>query len=101
MLALLSAGPQSHRCTMAQMTIRRLNEELYRKLKVRAARHGRSAEAEVREILRQTLTEDETRAASEDWVRRAEALARTLPRSDANSADLIREERDRRSGLID
>ena len=86
---------------MAQMTIRRLDDELYRKLKIRAARHGRSAEAEVREILRQTLTEDETRAASEDWLRRAEALARTLPRADADSADLIREERDRRSGLTD
>jgi antitoxin FitA len=86
---------------MVQMTIRRLDDELYRKLKIRAERHGRSAEAEVREILRQTLTEDEKRAASENWVRRAEALARTLPRPATDSADLVREERDRRSGLID
>jgi antitoxin FitA len=86
---------------MAQMTIRRLDDELYRKLKVRAARHGRSAEAEVREILRQTLTDQGTRAASDDWIRRAEALARTLPRPATDTADLIRDERDRRSGLID
>jgi plasmid stability protein len=86
---------------MAQMTIRRLDEELYRKLKIRAARHGRSAEAEVREILRQMLTENEKQAASDDWVRRAEELARTLPQSATDSADLIREERDRRSGLAD
>jgi antitoxin FitA len=85
---------------MAQMTIRRLDDELYRKLKIRAARHGRSAEADVREILRQTLTEEGTRSANEDWVRRAEALARALPRLATDSADLIQEERDRRSGSL-
>jgi hypothetical protein len=47
------------------------------------------------------LTENEKRAASDDWVRRAEELARTLPQSATDSADLIREERDRRSGLAD
>ncbi|HYX81110.1 MAG TPA: hypothetical protein VE714_01880 [Gemmatimonadales bacterium] len=60
---------------MTQMTIRQLDDELHRKLKVQAARHGRSADAE--------------------------ALARTLPRPDTDSADLVREERDRRSGLIE
>jgi plasmid stability protein len=86
---------------MAQMTIRRLEDEVYRQLKFREARHGRSAEAEVGEILRQTLTVQDMRAASEDWVRGAEALAYALPQPATDSADLIRGEPDRRSGLID
>ena len=36
---------------MAALTIRNLSEETHRALKVRAARNGRSTEAEVREIL--------------------------------------------------
>ena len=37
---------------MASLTIRRLDENLKTRLRVRAARHGRSMEAEAREILR-------------------------------------------------
>jgi plasmid stability protein len=40
---------------VAQLIVRDLEEELVRKLRVRAARHGKSAEAEHREILRQAL----------------------------------------------
>ncbi len=40
---------------MAQLIVRNLDEEIVRELKVRAARNGRSAEAEHRQILRQTL----------------------------------------------
>lgn len=40
---------------MAQLVVRNLEEELVKELKVRAARHGRSAEAEHREILRDAL----------------------------------------------
>lgn len=36
---------------VATMTVRNLPEEVHRALRVRAASHGRSAEAEVREIL--------------------------------------------------
>jgi antitoxin FitA len=36
---------------MPAVTIRNLSEEAHRALKVRAARHGRSTEAEIREIL--------------------------------------------------
>jgi plasmid stability protein len=39
---------------MAAVTIRNLSEEAHRALKVRAARHGRSTEAEIREILEET-----------------------------------------------
>ena len=41
---------------MATLTIRDLDEELRARLRVTAARHGRSMEAEVREILREALT---------------------------------------------
>jgi plasmid stability protein len=40
---------------MAQLIVRNLDEELVRMLKSRAAKHGRSAEAEHREILRAVL----------------------------------------------
>jgi plasmid stability protein len=36
---------------MPAVTIRNLSEEIHRALKVRAARHGRSTEAEMRDIL--------------------------------------------------
>lgn len=38
-----------------QLIVRNLEEEVVRELRLRAARHGRSAEAEHREILRQVL----------------------------------------------
>lgn len=40
---------------MAQLIVRNLEDEVVQALKERAGRHGRSAEAEHREILRRTL----------------------------------------------
>ncbi len=40
---------------MPQLLVRNLDQEIVHELKLRAARHGRSAEAEHREILRQAL----------------------------------------------
>ena len=40
---------------MAQLIVRNIDVEVVRALKLRAARHGRSAEAEHREILREVL----------------------------------------------
>jgi plasmid stability protein len=40
---------------MSVVTIRNLPEETHRALKVRAARHGRSTEAEIREILHEAV----------------------------------------------
>ncbi len=37
--------------TMAMLTVRNLSDEVHRALRVRAARHGQSMEAEVRDIL--------------------------------------------------
>jgi plasmid stability protein len=42
---------------MSSITIRNLEESVKRKLRVRAARHGRSMEQEVREILRVVLAD--------------------------------------------
>jgi plasmid stability protein len=41
---------------MASLTIRRLNEGLKSRLRLRAAHHGRSMEEEAREILKKDLT---------------------------------------------
>jgi len=42
---------------MAQLVVRRIEEGVKRKLRSRAARHGRSMEEEVREILRAAASE--------------------------------------------
>jgi plasmid stability protein len=44
---------------MATLTIRNLDAALKERLRVRAAQHGHSMEAEVRDILQQTLKEPE------------------------------------------
>ena len=44
---------------MATLTIRNLDAALKERLRVRAAQHGHSMEAEVREVLQQTLKEPE------------------------------------------
>ncbi len=74
---------------MAQLTVRNVNEQVVRALKQRAAAHGRSAEAEHRDILRAALLEGE-----DNFAARAKALRRRL-RSSVDSSDLIRADRDR------
>lgn len=46
---------------MAAISVRDLNEDVAARLKVRAARHGRSMEAEVRAILTESLADDDDR----------------------------------------
>jgi plasmid stability protein len=46
---------------MAQLLVRNLDDELVRALQVRAAEHGRSTEAEHREILKEALAKKESR----------------------------------------
>lgn len=53
---------------MAILTIRNVPDEVHRALRVRAARHGRSTEAEVREILAHVVR-------PEKRVRMGDALA--------------------------
>jgi antitoxin FitA len=47
---------------MAKLIVCNLDQELVARLKLRAAEHGRSAEAEQREILRQALAADPRRS---------------------------------------
>jgi plasmid stability protein len=44
---------------MAQFTVRNLEEDVKTRLKRRAARHGRSMEEEVRQILRNAVREED------------------------------------------
>ena len=74
---------------MSQLTVRNVSAQLVRALKQRAVAHGRSAEAEHREILRQALLEGE-----EDFASSAKALRRRL-HSTIDSSELIRADRDR------
>lgn len=56
---------------MASMTIRNLDDSIKAKLRLRAARHGRSMEDEVRTILRTALGQEE--AAGQNLVQRIQA----------------------------
>jgi antitoxin FitA len=47
---------------MASITIRQLEEGIKRRLRIRAARHGRSMEQEAREILKSALNKPEDQA---------------------------------------
>lgn len=73
--------------------VRNLDDELIAKLKIRAARHGRSAEAEHREILRQVLEAD-VEPSFDDLA--AELRRLTASRRQTPSETLLREGRDER-----
>jgi antitoxin FitA len=53
---------------MNQLIVRNLEEEVVRELKLRAARHGRSAEAEHREILREALLPEKSKRSLKDLL---------------------------------
>ena len=74
---------------MAQLTVRNVTQQVVRALKRKAAAHGRSAEAEHREILRRSLLERE-----ENFASRAKSLRQRL-RSSVDSTEVIRADRDR------
>jgi len=75
---------------MGQLIVRGLDDRLIQTLKRRAARVGRSAEAEHRAILEQAL-QPETETFAEAAAR---LRARTPPQA-TDSADLLRQDRDR------
>jgi plasmid stability protein len=77
---------------VAQLTVRKVDDRVVRALKQRAAGHGRSAEAEHREILRAALLHDGR--PKESFAVRAARLRSRL-RSDIDSAALVRADRDR------
>ncbi|HEY3348239.1 MAG TPA: Arc family DNA-binding protein [Thermoanaerobaculia bacterium] len=53
---------------MAQLLVRDLPEAVVRSLKVRAAKHGRSAEAEHRRILEEALLRNGPRGTFKEWL---------------------------------
>jgi antitoxin FitA len=83
---------------VATLTVRNLEEELVRALRIRAAQRGRSAEAEHREILREALAADrQAPSRAEAAERLAEFRRRTAGRGAAPAAELLRESRDARA----
>ncbi|MGA2326980.1 MAG: plasmid stabilization protein [Bryobacteraceae bacterium] len=76
---------------MAQLTVRNVPDEIVRTLRIRAAQHGRSAEAEIRRILAEVL-----RADPADFWASADALRSRSGRQRSDSARLQREMRDER-----
>lgn len=78
---------------MASLHVRNIPDDIVRKLKIRAARHGRSTEAEHREILREAVS-GEHGDAFEELAARLRKL--TEGRELTPSEDLVREGRDER-----
>jgi plasmid stability protein len=73
--------------------VRNVDDDLIRRLRLRAARHGRSIEAEHREILRHALSAE----AEPDFVELAAQLrSLTKRRKQTPSEMLLREGRDER-----
>lgn len=79
---------------MATLTVRNLEEDIVRRLRVQAAEHGRSAEAEHREILRAALTSGGPLTARQEAAERlADFRRRTAGRILASTAELLEESR--------
>ncbi len=76
---------------MAQLLVRDLDPETIERLKARAKHHGRSLQGEVKAILEAaaSVSIDEARRISEQWY------GRLAGREFADSAELIREDRER------
>ncbi len=87
---------------MATLTVRNLDDDLVRRLRIRAAENGRSAEAEHREILRAALVSTEDMMAERMRVaaRLAEFRERTAGRGSASVAELLAESRAERMNKL-
>jgi|ERR1700722_9287150 plasmid stability protein len=80
--------------TMATLTVRNLDDAVVRRLRIRAAERGRSAEAEHREILKMVLTDAEPPPSRQQAAERlAEFRRRTTGRGTSLSAELLAETR--------
>lgn len=76
---------------MAQLTVRGVDDEIAAALKARAARAGRSAEAEHRKILEEALRP----AGKADFFEAARRRRIKLPPSVPSTTDLLRQDRGR------
>lgn len=77
---------------MAQLTVRNISDDVVRALRLRAAKHGRSAEAEHRVILAEALQAGE----AVDFWTRADGLRARSRRQRSDSGELQRQMRDER-----
>jgi antitoxin FitA len=78
------------RPVVGQLLVRNVNDQLIRSLKERAARNGRSVEAEHRDILEKALGPE-----AESFFEVAARLRAETPPQTSDSAALIRADRDR------
>jgi plasmid stability protein len=67
---------------MATLTVRSVPDEVHRALRLRAAQHGHSTEAEVREIL-------ETAVKSDERVRLGDALSQIGQKAGLTNEDFV------------
>ena len=81
---------------MATLTVRNLEDDLVRRLRIRAAEHGRSAEAEHREILRLALLGEDRLNRRDAIAQAAEFRKRTAGRGSVSALELLRESRESR-----
>ncbi len=82
---------------MATLTVRNLDADIVRSLRMQAAEHGRSAEAEHRAILKTVLTGAVPSARALALGRLAEFRRRTAGRGAASSVELLEETRSGRA----
>ena len=86
---------------MATLTVRNLDEDVVRRLRIRAAENRRSAEAEHREILRTALIGADTQTGRQQVAQRlAEFRRRTGGRGSPSAAKLLHESRAKRIGTL-
>jgi plasmid stability protein len=86
---------------MATLTVRNLEDDVVRLLRIRAAERGRSAEAEHREILRAALLGDDSATARQQAAARlAEFRHRTAGRGSPSSAELLKQSRAARTKAL-
>jgi plasmid stability protein len=78
---------------VGQLIVRGLDDRLIQSLKLRAARAGRSAEAEHRAILEEVLKPE-----LEPFAEAAARLRARTPPQATDSSELIRQDRDRDQG---
>lgn len=78
---------------MANLTIRNIENSVVERLKDKAAKNGRSLEAELREVLKQAAN----RKTREELLAAADRIAAMTPKGikQTDSAELIREDPDR------
>lgn len=93
---IISIIPPETECPVPDIVLRNLDEDLKEKLRQRAARHKRSMNAELREIVRAALTRPQHGSPAEFKKLAADIRALSAGRRQTPSEVLLRESRDER-----